>query len=179
MRNYFLSPSPRQTQLAALVFLIFGILLCFFGAGILLDAARILGIFMVLYGGWQLYEYFIRRRSSNAAMLIQGIPLVIIGLVFAIAPRTLVSIFPIAVGFVVIFNAIVQMQKSFMLKDAKDPGWMGSFIIAVVMLLAGILLLLRPIQALSYVLRIAGVALIAEAIFMFVQSLQEQKYFRR
>lgn len=176
MKNYFIQPSPGQTQMMALIYFIFGIILCFFGSSILLGAARVLGIVMVVYGIYLLYLYFGKRANTSTVPLIEGLPTLVIGLVIAISPAALVSIFPVVIAILIIFNSIVQMQKSFILKDMHDPSWMMGLVFSIIMLLAGIILLLRPIQALSYVLKVVGVVLIVEAIFMLIQSFQEKKY---
>lgn len=179
MKKYFIFPTPRQSMMLAVIFVILGSLLCFSGAKVLLNGVRLIGIILLVYGLYLLYLYFGKRASSNAAPLIQGIPLALIGLVISFSPGTLVSIFPMAIGMIVIFNAIMQMQKSFMLKDAHDTTWSVSFIIAVILMLAGLVLLLRPIQILNYLSKAAGICLIAEGIYMMMQAWQEQKYLQR
>lgn len=178
MRNLF-DTSDGQTKLLAAIYLIFGILLCFFARNILLTATRVIGVVMALYGAFELYVYFIRHTSASTNALFVGVPAVLFGLIFTFSPESLIAIFPVVGGIVLIVNSLVQMQKAFVLKDYGCDTWNWTLILAIVLLAAGVIILLRPVQTASFILQIVGISLMAEAVMMFWSQHEIDKYMPR
>ena len=58
--NSFFKQTESQTRIFALVYIVFGFILCFFNKSILFTATRIIGGVLLLYGAYQLYLYFVR-----------------------------------------------------------------------------------------------------------------------
>ena len=170
-----------QTRLLALVYFVFGILLCFFASSILVTATRILGGCLALYGALQLYLFYAGRQKGTAtgAQLCIGVATVLFGLIFVISPESLISIFPVAGAIILIVNSLIQMQKAFQLRDYGCEGWTMTLIFAVVLLVAGAIILLRPVQTASFILQIVGISLMAEAIMMFWSQHEIDKYMPR
>ena len=170
-----------QTWLLAAVYFIFGILLCFFASSILVTATRILGGCLALYGAFQLYLYFSRRQQGYApgSQLSIGLATAVFGLIFLFSPESLISIFPVAGGIVLVVNSLVQMQKAFQLRDYGCENWFMTLIVAAVMLAAGAIILLRPVQTASFILQIVGISLMAEAVMMFWSQHEIDKYMPR
>lgn len=175
----FFDPTSRQNRLLGLVYLIFGILLCFFSRSILLTCTRIMGVCLVLYGIWCLYDYFIRRKSTAPGTFFVGLPCVVFGLVFAFSPESLLSIFPVLGGVMLIVNSIIQMQKAFTLKDYGFENWGIALVLAIVLMVAGVIVLLRPIQTLSFILKLVGVCLMVEAVMVWYTQYEVDKFMPR
>ncbi len=135
MKRLF-SSGTQQTGLLALVYFIFGVLLCFFATSILITATRILGGCLILYGALQLYLFFSGRQSgqANGTRLAAGAATVIFGGIFLFSPESLISIFPVAGAIILIVNSLVQIQKAFQLRDYGCEGWSMTLMLALVLL---------------------------------------------
>lgn len=161
--------------LFALIYFVLGIILCFFNKTILYGATRIIGGVLIIYGALELYLYFGKRTAPSSA-LFAGIPCVLIGLFLLITPQSLVAILPVLCGVILILNSLVQMQKSFALKNSGYTNWIYSFIVSLLILVGGIVLLLHPIQTLNFILQLVGVCLMVEAIVIVFNQIEINKY---
>lgn len=169
------STSQQDTIIMASLFIVTGILLCFFNVKILTTAFRIIGIVCALIGLYFLYYYFKRRISTSPTPFFVGIPSVVIGIFMITSPDSFIAILPMLIGILCIVNSILSMQKAFILKDAKVSSWKIVLIFDLVLLLVGVILLLKPIQALSYILKIAGGLLIVQAILLLLTDFMLHK----
>jgi uncharacterized membrane protein HdeD (DUF308 family) len=159
----------------ALIYFVFGLLLCFFSASILVTATRIIGGLLALYGAFQLYLYFGRRKTINGTYLFAGVPCLLFGLVFVFSPESLISIFPVIGGVVLIINSIMQMQRSFVLKDHGFENWFWTFVLSILLLIAGIVVLLKPVQAMAFILQLVGAGLIVESVVILYNQYELNK----
>ncbi|WP_323090377.1 DUF308 domain-containing protein [Allobaculum sp. JKK-2023] len=165
-----LNPSRNEMLSMALMYLLFGLVLCFFSGSILTTIVRVLGILLVVYGGYNLYQYFVITKSTNLSPMVIGIPGIIIGLILAVWPHMLINFFPIVAGVLLTFNSITQIQKSLVLKRAGISSWMLSMVAALIMLFIGIILMIRPSSVINMIMSFTGIALIAEAVILTVQA---------
>lgn len=165
-----LNPSRNEMLSMALMYLLFGLVLCFFSGSILTTIVRVLGILLVVYGGYNLYQYFVTTKSTNLSPMVIGIPGIIIGLILAVWPHMLINFFPIVAGVLLTFNSITQIQKSLVLKRAGISSWMLSMVAALIMLFIGIILMIRPSSVINMIMSFTGIALIAEAVILAVQA---------
>lgn len=94
------------------------------------------------------------------------------------SPQSLIAIIPVLAGVILIVNSIMQMQRSFILKDHGFDNWLWTFVISVVTMVAGIVVLLQPIQTLAFILQVVGVFLIVEGIIMLFNEHEIKKYMK-
>ncbi|MEY8257501.1 HdeD family acid-resistance protein [uncultured Dubosiella sp.] len=176
--NNFIKQTNSQQRLFAIIYIVFGIILCFFNKGILIMAARVLGVILLAYGILELYIYFVRRQNVTAIPLYTGLPCTLAGLFMIFSPQSLIAIIPVLAGVILIVNSIMQMQRSFILKDHGFDNWLWTFVISVVTMVAGIVVLLQPIQTLAFILQVVGVFLIVEGIIMLFNEHEIKKYMK-
>ncbi len=174
MKEY-LRETSRQSASLALIYIVTGIVMCFFSSTILTTLVRVIGIALIAYGAYQLYLYF-GKGLRQGAFLFYGIPCVIAGAVLIWRPSFLIAFFPIIVGVIMVINGIFQIQKSFMLKDAGFDGWKFDAIGAAVLLAGGIFLVFNPMRTVSWMFKAGGIFLIVEGGFMLWQSFETRKY---
>lgn len=176
MNNNSFFPDSRQSMGLAVIYLVFGFVVAFFSTSILRTAVRVLGVVVVCYGAWQIFMY-LGRNIRQGSYLVMGIPAVLIGLICMISPNTLVGLIPSLVGIVLVVNGAAQLFRALQLKNAGFSNWAGGMIAAVVMLVLGILLWMRPISALNIVFKAAGFFLMAEGVVMLLDQRNYNKYF--
>ena len=166
--NYFLKPSDKEINMLAMSYIVFGLLICLFNVTILTMTIRVFGIIALLFSGYLLYTYFVQRISISPLFI--GVPGLLISILMVFSPESILAMLPILVGIILIINSIVHMQKSLILKDFGYPRWNISLIFSILVLITGVILLSQPIQSLSIIMQILGIALIVEAIFMLINQ---------
>ena len=174
--NNILKQYNKEVKLFALIYFILGLILCFFNKSILTMGTRIIGGILTIFGGLELYIYFIRRTSSSAIPLFMGLPSTAFGCIMVFSPESILSIIPILVGILLIINSIIQLQKSLILKDYGYNNWIYNFGISIILILVGTLLFLKPIQSIAFLLQIIGGCLIIESISMLISHHEIKKY---
>lgn len=173
-RNSFM-PNSSQSTMLAVMYILFGLVVAFFTTNILRVFVRIFGIALMVYGVWQIYLYM-RRFPGVISYLLMGGAGLLVGLIFAISPNTLIGFIPSLIGFVMILNGAIQVSRALDLKRAGFGNWSWSMITAIVLIILGVLLWVRPISALDIVFKAAGFFLVAEGIVMLLDQNQYNKY---
>lgn len=174
--NNFFRQSNSNLRIFALIYIVFGFILCFFNKNILINAARIIGIVLFAYGVYQLFIYFSQRIAATTVSLFSGIPCTLIGAFMFFSPQSIVAVLPVLAGFILIVNSVMQMQKSFILKDHHYDNWIWNFGISLITLIGGLIILLRPIQTLAFILQLVGICLIIEGVIMLFNEHEINKY---
>ena len=173
--KYLNSPSYKEVLSITLFYIIFGLLLCFFNIHILTIATRIFGILLLLFGGFRLYQYFGKRETDHASLLLAGIISLFMGSWMALSPSGVISILPVLTGFIIIFTSLIQFQKSLVLKDLGLRYWYISLFFSILGIIAGCIVFFKPIQTLSFILQLLGIFFIVEGILIFINERYIQK----
>lgn len=174
--RFLFNPSGKEMTLTAILYALFGLVLCFLHANILIWATRFVGLLILLCGLYFFYIYLFDKASILYGPLFSGSLCAMIGLFFILAPESVLSFLPIITGLVLIFNSFVQLRKSILLKQYGYEDWLFSMLASFLILAAGIIILLKPIQTLSFILKIIGVCLIFEAIVLLITKHKLKKY---
>ena len=160
----------KETISAAIICIIFGLILCIFNVSILKTITTIIGIFSILAALFFLYNYFGKRMSSTLISLLLSILLLILGLYMCINPIQFISALPMLAGIVLIINALAHFQKVLLLKDNGFNKWKVNFAGALFILIIGILLLMKPVQSLNFIFQLVGAFLILNGILIFIDQ---------
>lgn len=172
------NPTDFQVLFFSAIEFIFGLLLCFCSHSILMIASRIIGVFVLAYGAYLLYLYYIKQKQISHMPAFIGIPCVIFGIFMLISPESLIAIIPVLTGILLIINSMIQMQKAFLLKQLRFNEWSICFWTSVILMIVGTIILLHPIQMVTVILKIDGVALALEAIVQLYYQYEQKKYLR-
>lgn len=141
-----------------------GCLLLFLGMETLQFVLGIVGWVLIVAGIIQLYIFFISRVSVSAIPLLLGIISLIFGYFFVREPRQVLNFITTIVGVILIINAVLHIQQSFVFKDFGFEKWARLLVYPIIMLVIGIFLVSRPDQSLDQIMKICGILLIAEGI---------------
>ncbi|MBB5182973.1 HdeD family acid-resistance protein [Catenisphaera adipataccumulans] len=141
-----------------------GCLLLFLGMETLQFVLGIVGWVLIVAGIIQLYIFFISRVSVSAIPLLLGIISLIFGYFFVREPRQVLNFITTIVGVILIINAVLHIQQSFVFKDFGFEKWPRLLVYPIIMLVIGIFLVSRPDQSLDQIMKICGILLIAEGI---------------
>ena len=167
----FLSPSKKETLLIALMYFLFGLILCVFSGSILTATIRMLGIFACVFGGYELFTYFSAKdQAIGLSAMVVGIPALVFGFLLAVNPNLLLNMFPILAGIFILIQSLSQLQKAFIFKRSGIASWGMDFAVALVMLAAAVFLMFRPSSVIDMIMTITGWVLIVESVILVFQA---------
>ncbi len=174
--NKLFSTDPKNQKTLALLYLLIGVLLMIFAGPLLRTVARLIGLIILAYGAWALFEFFGRNKATSSLPLIYGLIAVVFGFLFLLNPNILISILPFIIGLIMIINGFVQLQRANLFRQANMPSWSANTVVAVLLIVGGFFIIFWPAKTAVSFVRIAGVMLIVEALFMYYNASESKRY---
>ena len=162
--------TKSENIITSILFLVFGLILCFFSISLLKTFTCFLGILTIVISICFLYSFYTKRESTSLASLLIGICLLCCGLYMAFFSEQFLSTLPMLVGIVLIINSFVHFQKTLILKDNGFSMWKMNFGCTILILVIGIILLMKPIQSLDIIFKLIGIFLIMNAIIILLNQ---------
>ena len=144
---------------STLVMLIFGILLFIFPETVIKSVAIAMGVIFIMIGVIPIINYFRFRATgfTTTFSFLLGIFCIVAGLILLMNENILGTIIPILTGVWMIINSINRISISMDLRDDKIPFWVITFIYAILTLVAGVLLILDPVNGGKLVTKTIGI----------------------
>ena len=155
-----------QSVLIAILFILMGLVLvinplgttrtiCFTIGSIILGAGL---IFIIIY----LVSDFKANIKKNK--LVIGIVLLILGMVFFIAYRVIMSVIPTVLGVMIFVNGLTKLQTGIDARKINKDKSLWMIILAIVIILLGAFVVFNPFSASKLILRIIGICLMFSGI---------------
>ena len=140
---------------------VLGVILLLFPGIALKTVVRLAGIALII-GGADAIIAWNRNRTANSSYLdvAGGAVAVIGGLFLLIKPETLINIFPTIAGILVILYGAFYFLKALASKRTGFDKWKVSMVLAVVIVILGIYVLVRPFSTMKLLVRVLGGVLI-------------------
>lgn len=106
--------------------------------------------------------YFTQPKETpmRGASLAAGIPLAVLGLFIFLRPAFLIEFIPIVIGVIILIDGIANLIESINILRHGDSRWWISLIFAIVTLLSGLLLIMRPFSSAKIVMRVIGAVIL-------------------
>lgn len=144
---------------STLVMLLFGILLFIFPETVIKSIAIAMGVIFIMIGVIPIINYFRFRATgfTTTFSFLLGIFCIVAGLILLMNENILGTIIPILTGVWMIINSINRISISMDLRDDKIPFWVITFIYAILTLVAGVLLILDPVNGGKLVTKTIGI----------------------
>lgn len=148
---------------STLVMLLFGILLFIFPETVIKSVAIAMGVIFIMIGVIPIINYFRFRATgfTTTFSFLLGIFCIVAGLILLMNENILGTIIPILTGVWMIINSINRISISMDLRDDKIPFWVITFIYAILTLVAGVLLILDPVNGGKLVTKTIGIIICA------------------
>ena len=146
--------------------LILGILLLLWPAGALRIAGYAVG-FVIMASGIISFLSALRRRKrgySSGGSLIIGVIVTLVGGWIFVNPENFASIVPTAIGYLIMFNGILNLVETFTLSRAHYGKWWISLLAAVMTIVLGLVLVNHAFGIAAAMARIGGLALLFNGI---------------
>ena len=145
--------------LASILYLLLGLVLLIWPAASSLALCRLLGAALLLYGLFNLVGFFLRDSGMGAFRLelFLGVIATGVGIFFLVQSRLVLSFLPIVMGVYVVIDSAVALKRTLELYRMEYHRWWLSLVLALVGIVLGLVLVLRPFAVTTAFFRLVGV----------------------
>ena len=152
----------KSKLIAGIISAILGAVLLFWPGLTMSLICQFVGIALAVTGLLTAAVFFTQPKDNpfRTISLIAGIPLAIIGVFIFLRPAFLIQFIPIVVGVIVLFDGVMNLIETFDLMKQKYSKWWISLIFAVLTILMGMMLILRPFGFAQFVMQAIGVIML-------------------
>ena len=152
--------------ISALLCILLGIVLVVWPGLSMQVVCTAVGAVLLIGGCVRLAVYFMTRDGSVYAQinLIMGIILAVVGIWILLQPDKVLAIIPIIVGIVIILHGVNNLRQAVTLCRDRYDKWWVVLILGLLTVGFGVLLVLKPFEALDTVVIMIGISLIFDGI---------------
>lgn len=152
--------------ISALLCILLGIVLIVWPGLSMQIVCTAVGAVLLLGGGVRLAVYFMAKDGSvyTRINLIMGIILAVVGVWILLQPDKVLATIPIIVGIVIILHGINDLRQAVTLCRDKYDRWWVVLILGLLTVGFGVLLVLRPFEAIDTVVMLIGISLIFDGV---------------
>lgn len=159
MFEKFLKRTNWTDILTSMLFLILGILLIIKPSETISVISILLGMVLFIMGFLKLVDYFTSKDKEDY-LLIFALIATVLGVIVLCCSDVITGIFRVALGIWIIASGIRNFQTSLVWKEVKSGLWTVTVLCALLMIIAGIVILVSTTLA----IRIVGITIIIYAI---------------
>ena len=149
----------RNKTILAIASIVIGIFMMIRRGAVVADLLRIVGYLLLAAGAAYLVFYFIGKNREGVRLGYAGAA-AIAGLVLILRPNSVLNIFPILAGAILVINGISNLIQASQGEGA--PSY--SRAVAIVIIIIGALLIFRPFRIWDALVFIMGAALVLNGL---------------
>ena len=149
----------RNKTILAIASIVIGVFMMIRRGSMVADLLKIVGYLLLAAGAAYLIFYFIGKNREGVRLGYAAVA-AIAGLVLILRPYSVLSIFPILAGAVLVINGISNLIQASQGEGA--PSY--SRIVAIVIIIIGALLIFRPFRIWDALVFIMGAALVLNGL---------------
>lgn len=166
MFEKFLKRSSWTDIVISIIFVLFGALLVAKPNETVGAISIILGVLFIAMGVLKLVEYYTSETKEDN-LLTMALITVIFGVVILFASDAILSLFRIILGIWIIVAGIMDLQTILAWKQVKSPYWTLALVLALLMMLAGLIILINQ----NILLTTMGIIIIIYAILDIIDRI--------
>ena len=152
----------KSKIIAGIASALLGIVLLFWPGLTMEIICQVVGAFLGITGILTAAVFFTQPKENptRAASLVAGIPLAILGLFIFLRPGFLIEFIPIVVGFIVILDGAANLMEAIGVMHQGYDKWWVSLIFALLTIILGLMLVLRPFGIAKFIMRMIGIVVL-------------------
>lgn len=166
MLEKFLKKSSWTDIAVSLIFILFGAMLMMSPEMVQAMIAILLGAVFIAMGIFRLINYIASGKNDRYSLSI-GIVAIITGIIIMFCSGIILSVFRIIISIWIIYSGIMNLQTTIVWKDFKSKLWWMSFILSILMIVAGIYVMANS----GAILQTIGMIIIAYAIINIIENI--------
>ena len=126
----------------------------------------ILGGALIVMGVFQLIGFVRGERLGfyNKFNMFMGLVLVLLGIWVCANPKVILSIVPVIAGIIILLHGLMDIQYTFDIKKAGSPKWWIGLIAAIITIIFGLILVLKPFTSYKITMVLIGPAMLYDGI---------------
>lgn len=142
MFENFLKKSGWTDIIVSLLFILLGIMLIARPESIIAIISIVLGAIAIIIGVLKLIDYYSMGKQDNYILAV-SIVAIITGIIIMFCSNIILSIFRIIIAIWIIYSGLMNLQTALVWKDYKSKLWITTFLLAILMIIAGIYILVN------------------------------------
>ena len=142
MFENFLKKSGWTDIIVSLLFILLGIMLIARPESIMAIISIVLGAIAIIIGVLKLIDYYSMGKQDNYILAV-SIVAIITGIIIMFCSNIILSIFRIIIAIWIIYSGLMNLQTALVWKDYKSKLWITTFLLAILMIIAGIYILVN------------------------------------
>ena len=152
--------------LVSIIFCAVGIAMILFPAPSVMVIGNFFGISMLTFGCVKLVGYFSKDlfRLAFQYDLEFGILLLILGVITLIKPGNVMNFICISLGICILTDSLFKVKIAFEARGFGVKAWWLTLALSILAGITGLLLVLRPAEAMQAMMILLGISLLAEGI---------------
>lgn len=152
--------------IASIIYIILGVFMVFHPAKVEAALCYAFGILMTIYGAVNIISFFVNKDSDNNLFLelVFGVLSAAFGVFTMFSPTSVINILFIVIGVIIIIDGVMNMKRSFYLKDFGVRRWYVFLILSAIAVVSGILTIAFREALGNALIIILGITLIYEGI---------------
>lgn len=158
---------------ASLLLIVLGVFLIIKPDEIIKTLIQVMGIILLLIGVIDFMNYF--RMSDEEKLfnygLFKGVLELCIGILFIFKFETLIDIFPIVIGLIVIFINLFKLELSLNLKQIDAENWFVGVLISSISIILGVIIILNPFETVKVLVITSGVVIVISELSNIIYSI--------
>ena len=153
--------NDNYNLLFSILMILLGLVLLIWPGKVMSTAMALLGVALLVSGALSIWSWT-RDCSLDASVLslAEGIALAIAGIIVLLSPRLLLTVIPLAVGGSVVLNGILNLAQALDQRRMRYSNWRVSLMLAILTLLFGVVVILRPFSSMEMLVAAIGVVLL-------------------
>lgn len=150
---------------SSVVTVVIGLVLLLKPLGTTAAVCSLVGIVLLMLGIFGLLNHFMfRTQSAGSIELGINILETLAGFYILFHPASIVKFIFVILAVVLLVHGFHDMETAIQMKKAGYERWWGSFLIALITLLLGIVALTKPFESTALLLRVIGASLLFDGI---------------
>lgn len=142
---------------SAIITIILGLILIVNPVGATVAVCSLIGWFVLLLGVFGLLNYFVFNTGmSNSIELAISIIETLLGIYVVVNPGSIIQFIFLIMAVVLLVHGFHDMDTSMQMKRSGYEKWWGTFAIAIITILLGVLALTKPFESTALLLRVIG-----------------------
>ncbi len=124
----------------------------------------IMGIYLFLYGVFEIYEFLIRKSNPLFKFnIFLGVLAIILGIIIITNPFKLIKILTIILGIYLTLVAIFKAINAIRLKKCGFDGWLILLVTSILILIFGVFTAINPLATMD-IIEVAGIFIILASV---------------
>lgn len=152
--------------ISAIVLCALGIVLVIWPGTSIRVVCMVIGAVIAIFGGVNVINALKTRQAGLLSGFFAsiGLILLILGIWLLIIPETIVSLFPIFIGIMLLIHGVIDFSETIELKNLGYERWFIPLAMSILLILLAIVILINPFGTVETIVRVIGIVLIYDGL---------------